>query len=117
MEITLGHVWYYMMYLSDNNTIKFWGWIDMLLNTHSMIFVYLTVYIVVTSLSFYLFKSFGFKNSNSFIIGIILSYFVFFNVIAKQSGDITQYSFQYANQAYLADKNSFAGYEAFIINK
>ena len=116
-SITLGQVWYYMIYLSNNDTVKFWGWINMLLNTNSVLFVLLTVFTVVTFISFYFFKSFGFRNSNSFVIGMILSFLVFFNVIIKQSGDITQYSFEYAHKAYLADKNSYAGYEAFISKK
>lgn len=117
MEITLGHVWYYMMYINTNASVKFWGWINMLINTNSFILVDLITIFITTYISFYFFKSFGIKTAYCILIGIFLSHFVVFSAIVKQSSDITQYSFEYANQAYLADKNSFLGYETFIINK
>ena len=117
MEITLGHVWYYMMHINTNASVKFWGWINMLINTNSFILVHLTTIFITTYISFYFFKSFGIKTAYCILIGIVLSHFFVFSAIVKQSSDITQYSFEYANQAYLADKNSFLGYEAFIINK
>lgn len=110
MEVTLGHVWYYMMYLSDNDTIKFWGWINMLINSHSFIMVYSIVTLVTTFIGYSIYKSFGFKTVNSILIGLILSYFVFFNIIVKQSGDITSYSFEQTKKLYNDNKSAFAGY-------
>lgn len=117
MEITLGHVWYFMMYLSDNETVKFWGWINMLINNHSFIMVYSIVTIITTFLGYTVFKSFGFKSANSIFIGVILSYFVFFNIIVKQSSDITSYSFEQARKLYYEDKSAFAGYNALDFGK
>lgn len=110
-DITLGHVWYFMIYLSDNPTIKFWGWIDMMLNSNA--FVFIPFIMAVSIIMMLLLESLKISRGFSLVIGIIISYYFFFGVVVKQSGDITTYSWELAKNLYIADKDKFNGYEPF----
>lgn len=112
-EITLGHVWYFMIYLSDNPTIKFWGWVDMMMNTGAFMWLFISVWFILTGIIMMMLDSFKVKRGVSFFVGIVITYLVFFGVIVKQSGDLTTYSWEIANNLYITDKDKFNGYTAF----
>lgn len=112
-DITLGHVWYFMIYLSDNPTIKFWGWVDMMLNSGAFILFFIPFMMVISIIMMLLLDSFKISRGFSLAIGIIISYFLFFGVVVKQSGDMTTYSWELAKNLYITDKDKFNGYEPF----
>lgn len=112
-EVNMGQVWYYMMYLSENPTIRFWGRVDMMINTGAFMWLFISVWLITTGIVMMMLDSFKVKRGLSFFLGIIMSYIVFFGVIVKQSGDLTTYSWEIANNLYIADKSKFDGYNAF----
>ena len=113
MAIKMSYIWYYMIFLSDNDTVRFWGYINFYINNspYGFFTIYFIIFFVVTFLTISITNLIKFNKYFSFLIGCILSAFIFFNVIAKQSTDITNYSVENARLLLETQKEKFDGFE------
>lgn len=112
----LGKVWYYMIYLSDNDFLKFWGKINMWANTGYHTHITFIVGFIVTIISIYLISGiFKIRKRWSFLIGLLLSPFVT-TVFVQHSGEIRNLVMDKAQEVYLQDKSKFDDWEEFNSN-
>lgn len=73
-SLTLGQIWYYMIFLSDNEFLEFWGLIDMYINSKMLILVYFGIIIPTMAIVMLTFRGIYKKTTGiSFIVGIIVS--------------------------------------------
>ena len=109
--MTLGQIWYYMIYLSDDNFIKFWGLIEYSANTKYLLFLYFAITIatiVVTMIAFTYFTKV--RKGLSFFIGAILTIFVFQAIVSKSAEIRTQVTAQ-AEQLYKEAPSKFKDWD------
>jgi uncharacterized protein YacL len=110
----LGQVWYYMIYLSDNDFLSFWGYVNMYINSKYMLVISLLFALVITTISVYTISGiFKTKKYISYIIGLVLSVYLF-NLFAKHSGEIRNLATDRAEKVYIEDKSKFDNWEKFI---
>jgi uncharacterized protein YacL len=111
MNTTLGQVWYYMIYLSDDNVFKFWGYVNMYINSKYMLIFSLLFILVITIICVYTISGiFKTKKNISYIIGLVLSIYLF-DLFAKNSKEITHLSWEKAEKVYIEDKSKFDNWE------
>ncbi len=113
--MTLGQIWYYMIYLSNNDFFKFWGSVDYFANTKSVFFLYIGIAILTIVISMFVISLFTKKISKSlsFFIGTILTIFVFQAVVSKSS-EIRSQAIAQAEQLYKEDPNKFKDWKEYI---
>ncbi len=113
--MTLGQIWYYMIYLSGDDFFKFWGRIEYFANTNNLLFLYLGIAIFTIAISMFIISLITKKISKSFsfFIGAILTIFVFQAIVSK-SGEVRIQATKQAELLYKEDVNKFKDWEKYI---
>ncbi|WP_152056713.1 hypothetical protein [Aliarcobacter butzleri] len=112
--MTLGQIWYYMIYLSNNDSVKFWGKIEYFINSGNILTMYFLIGLFVIPISIYTISGITKISKRwSFIIGMFLVMFVF-QSISSHSSNIRILIMEEAKKVYEEDKSKFENWEQFI---